>query len=108
MEQQLQLERDACAEELSLRQASERKLAEATHALRVARQAADAAEGARAGAAAVAAKAADELAAAEERLRVANEHNLQVDHAFPLFSYLPPRGPPWGHPLPLGARLGTK
>jgi len=77
LEQQLQLERDACAEELSLRQASERKLAEATHALRVARQAADAAEGARAGAAAVAAKAADELAAAEERLRVANEHNLQ-------------------------------
>jgi hypothetical protein len=78
LEQQLQLERDACAEELSLRQASERKLAEATHALRVARQAAEAAEGARAVAAAGAAKAADELSAAEERLRVANEHNLQV------------------------------
>lgn len=105
LEQQLQLERDACAEELSLRQASERKLAEATHALRVARQAADAAEGARAVAAAVAAKAADELAAAEERLRVANEHNLQVDHAFPLFSYFPTTTWP---PLGTSATAGSQ
>jgi len=77
LEQQLRLERDAGAEELNLRQASERKLAEATHALRLAKQAAESAAAGRDTALTKAAKAGDEASAAEERLRVANEHNLQ-------------------------------
>lgn len=77
LEAQLNVERDAAANELSLRQASERELAEARDSLRVAKRAAEVAEAERSTAAAEVARLTADLKGAEERLQVANEHSLQ-------------------------------
>lgn len=81
IEQQYDLEREACATELGLRQRAEAAFAEAQRALADAQaQAAEATQGAEVAKAALDANTI-ELAACEERLRVANDGSLDVQMA---------------------------
>ena len=81
LEQQLSLEREACAVELGLRQKAEAAMAEAQRAQAEAQQAAaEATQAAEVAQAALEAKA-KELDASEERLRVANDGSLDQQMA---------------------------
>lgn len=77
LEQQLKLERDACAHELSLRQQAEASMVSSQHSLAEAQDAAATSAQAAAAAKVALDQATEELAASEERLRVANDGSLQ-------------------------------
>jgi hypothetical protein len=77
LEQQLQLERDACKQELAARQKSERLLADEKFALHEARAAAAESGADAERAQGDLAQTRGEQSAAEEALRIANERGLQ-------------------------------
>ena len=81
LEQQLSLEREACSLELGLRQKAEAALADAMRAHAAAQQSAAEAVQAAEVARAALANTTSELAAAEERLRVANDGSLELQMA---------------------------